>query len=200
MQYLSKELLIEAFEYLGKLLHDNELQCKICLYGGSALLFISDFQKMTKDVDYRIIEVNLKTKESNISNLFTLLTMEVAEKMHFDIDWMNTAVEIFASKNEEYLYNKSFYNNSLTVITPTLECLLAMKCISLREDKDINDITNILKKLNLYSTKQVIDIVKYFYPNRDISFEMIEKINNIFTRGKNGSSSEQIVKRSCSGM
>lgn len=180
MQNIDKKLLRKALEYLGELLDKHGLQCKICLYGGSALIFLTDFREMSNDVDYRIIEINKQNIiDAHTKNIFSLLVFEVAEKMGFDIDWMNRAVEAFVSKNEEYSYSESFANNALTVLIPSLECILAMKCVAMRDYKDVDDIKNIVKKIGLKSVDQIIEIVNMFYPRQQVALDIIIKLEDI---------------------
>ncbi|MBQ7585391.1 MAG: hypothetical protein IJU40_03980 [Desulfovibrionaceae bacterium] len=175
MQKIDKKLLREAFEYLGEMLDQNGMQGKICIYGGSALIFATDLRDSSFDVDYRIIEVNGNhTINSSLKNKFTLLVFDVAEKMGFDLDWMNRSVEIFISQNENYSYSESFANKALTVLTPSLECLLAM-----RDTCDVEDLKNLIKKLGLQTTDQVLEIIRFFYPIRKLKLDAISKIEEI---------------------
>lgn len=180
MQKIDKKLLREAFEYLGEMLDQNGMQSKICIYGGSALIFATDLRDSSFDVDYRIIEVNGNhTINSSLKNKFTLLVFDVAEKMGFDLDWMNRSVEIFISQNENYSYSESFANKALIVLTPSLECLLAMKCMAMRDTCDVEDLKNLIKKLGLQTTDQVLEIICYFYPIRKLKLDAISKIEEI---------------------
>ena len=67
-------------------------------------------------------------------------------------DWMNDAVKGFISENEELVDGKDYEYGELSVSSPSLEYLLAMKCMSMRsiEDsphdrKDIKILLNLLK-------------------------------------------------------
>ncbi len=200
MKQFDKKLLKDAFEYLGELLDKNGMQCKICIYGGSALIFLSDFRKMSYDVDYRIIEINGNSIiDQRTKNVFSNLVFDVADKMGFDIDWMNRAVEIFVSENEDYSYTESFFNNALTLLTPSLECLLAMKCIAMRNSCDVGDIKYLIKKIGLSTPEEIVETVRRFFPMRQISLERLTQIDEICRDIANAVSSQHLSHKSCAG-
>ncbi len=185
---ITKEILSNAFSMLDEMLDKQGIRCHICIYGGSAFLMINEMRKMTGDVDYRILSINSLDgrKEFALQN-FRKAVQTVGSNLDLPENWMNDAVKGFISQNEELIESKDYKCNALSVSSPSLEYLLAMKCMSMRsfEDSphDKNDIKVLLNILKIQSSEQVFDIIEKFYPVQLIQaktlFGVQELIDNI---------------------
>ena len=59
--------------------------------------------------------------------------------------------------------------SNLKVYIPPGEYLLAMKALSARANlRDRGDIKTLIEKLGVKSDEQVIEIVKHYYPNKEV--------------------------------
>ena len=193
MQLLDKDIINKAFSLLGLKLEKNKIIARICVYGGSALLFISTIKRMSADIDYRIIELKSINSEfseySSLINKFRKILLEIKEELNLPEDWMNDGVKGFISTDEILSDEITFGDGSLTVIFPSLEYILAMKCIAMRSvDESVhdkNDIKLLIKELNIKDHNKVFDIVQKFYPEKFILpktslgiLEILQEIEN----------------------
>ena len=103
MQFIDKDMIQQAFITLGEKLEKNGLICRICVYDGSAILFISKIAKMPAQIDYRIIELkSIKTKLNDdfLINKFRNILLDITQELNLEENWMNDGVKCFISDNE----------------------------------------------------------------------------------------------------
>ncbi|MBO4335122.1 MAG: hypothetical protein J5846_04730 [Desulfovibrio sp.] len=184
MSDLDLKTIRNALARLGAVLDEENIQCHICLYGGSAMMFISDLSNLSKDIDYRVVPFDGMATEHlrSLESIVRRAAFAVGESLNLDVDWMNDAVKIFASEYEDYSSEMTFGNGALQVLTPSPKCLLAMKCLCLRDDetlKDANAVKILLKVLNIRDLETVNQIVKQYFPRKDIPLEQMAKIDGI---------------------
>ena len=94
---------------------------------------------------------------------------------------MNDAVQIFASTHEDYFpQEQEFAHGALKVYAPSVECLLAMKCLALRAGaQDAADIKKLLQLANIQTTQDVLAVLAKYYPSRTLSAEKIAALDEI---------------------
>lgn len=122
------------------------------------------------------------------------LAKEISEELRGQIDinpdWLNDAVKGYLSSKkhikDEFSIILDFPN--LKVYSPAPEYILAMKCISFRlteESQDKEDIKFLIKKLNLSISEDVLEIVKEYYPEKQIPVKFQYGIDEIFQELRN---------------
>ena len=89
---------------------------------------------------------------------------------------MNDGVKGFAALHEEYNEGVAFGETaipSLKIMFPTPEYLLAMKCLSMRNESesahDKQDILQLIQTIGIDDPEQVMDVVQKFYPLNQLS-------------------------------
>ncbi len=104
-------------------------------YGGSAIAISYSDRRVTRDVDISI---------SSGTEILRKAASEMAIDLDWPDDWMNDAVKGFVSANPKLnkvgVFKGEDGTNRLTIFTPTIEYLLAMKCMSMRIGVEGNDI------------------------------------------------------------
>ena len=134
---------------------------EICLYGGAVMCLVFKARPATKDVDAIFEPVKFIRNAIN----------KIAERHDLRQDWLNLAVKMFVVEHEKRLL---FNFPNLKVFIPTADYLLAMKILAARADtEDVFDIEFLLKELNLNKITQITEIVRKYYPKKEIKPETI---------------------------
>ena len=169
---LDKIIINKALDLLAEKINENDLTCRICIYDDEAMLHIGGIRNKTNDVDFRVLNIKRLNKEydfeeSEIQTLRRLIN-EVAEELNLNSDWMNDGVKGFISENEDFSEEISYGDGILSVVYPSIEYLLAMKCVSMRNLNDSihdrEDIKNLLNILEINDCNKVYDIIELYYP------------------------------------
>jgi hypothetical protein len=161
----------EIEKYLGELndeLCAADVKGEVCLYGGAVMCLAFKARPATKDVD-AIFEPVREIRRAS---------MKVAEKNGLAIDWLNFAVKMFVVEHQKEIL---FDLPCLKVFIPLSDYLLAMKVLSARADTpDLGDIKFLIDKLGIGSIEEVLDIVKSYYPRKEIKPSAIFALEEIF--------------------
>jgi len=149
----------EIKQYLGEL--NDELRAinvkgEICLYGGAVMCVAFNARPLTKDIDAVFEPVRHIRGAAG----------RIAERHGLRKDWLNHAVKMFlAPHDKRMLYDMSH----LKVFMPPPEYLLAMKVLAARANTmDRNDIEFLIGRLNLKNAEQVLEIVRHYYPHKQV--------------------------------
>jgi len=143
---------------------------EICLYGGAVMCLVFKARPATKDVDAIFEPVKF------IRGAIT----KIAERHNLRQDWLNLAVKMFVVKHEKQIL---FALPNLKVFIPPADYLLAMKILAARADtEDVLDIEFLLKELNLNEIADVTEIVRKYYPKKEIKPETIFLLEEIFEK------------------
>lgn len=180
---IDKYIASEAFYRLNSRFESACIKCDICLYGGSALMFLNDLREVSLDVDYRIVsfEFSGEYNQEDPEFLFRLAAMEVGEELGLGVTWMNDAAKIFASRFEKYGEAMSF-GDALTVFVPLPEYLLAMKCRCVRGESgnhDREDIISLMAVCGITTLEQLEENFRAFYPDQTLSSESLIRLESI---------------------
>ncbi len=141
---------------------------EMCLYGGAVMCLVFDARPMTRDVDAVF----------QPSNSVRLAAMEVAERYHLPLEWLNDAVRGFLSDVGGHKPYKSYSNLTIHYAEP--HYLLAMKAIAARVEEDTKDIVFLIKELGIKTPQEVFDIVGKYYPRRAIEPKTQMLVEEIF--------------------
>jgi hypothetical protein len=151
---LSAKLIKKLFKALDEELRERGVKGEICICGGAAMCLVFNARDATKDVD-GIFEPTSEIREASAV---------VAEKLDVPEDWLNDAAKVcFCGEppKEDVLDLPN-----LRICAPSADYLLAMKCISARYDtQDKDDVVFLVEFLALKSSKQVLEIVRKYYPD-----------------------------------
>jgi hypothetical protein len=157
-------------EELNDELRAMNVKGEVCLYGGAVMCLVFDARPATKDVDAVFEPVRYIRKAAG----------RIAEKHGLRKDWLNYAVKMFLVPHERRVL---FDMSHLKVYVPTPDYLLAMKTLSARANTDdSSDIERLIDKMSLQSAEQVLEIVKYYYPRKQIKPATEILLEEIFER------------------
>ena len=163
----------EIEQYLREI--NNELALKdvkgeICLYGGAVMCLVFKARPSTKDVDAVFEPVKYIRAAIRI----------ITERHNLPFDWLNFAVKMFVVEHEKRIL---FDLPHLKVFVPTADYLLAMKILASRvESFDLEDIKFLLDKLKLQTVEDALQIVKNYYPHKQIKPETRFLLEELFEK------------------
>jgi hypothetical protein len=90
----------------------------------------------------------------------------IAERYDLPKGWLNHAVKMFLVPHEQRIL---FDMSHLKIYVPSGEYILAMKALSARANmQDRKDVEVLIQKLGLSREQQVMDLVKHYYPHKDV--------------------------------
>lgn len=143
---------------------------EVCLYGGAVMCLAYNARPATKDVDAVFEPVRYIRKAAG----------RIAEKYGLRKDWLNYAVKMFLVPHERRIF---FDMSHLKVYIPPPEYLLAMKTLSARANTDDrSDIELLIDELKLKSAGQILEIVKHYYPRKQVKETTAILLEEIFER------------------
>jgi hypothetical protein len=161
----------EIKQYLSELndeLRSMDVKGEVCLYGGAVMALVYDARPNTDDVDAVFKPVRYIRKAAG----------RIAERHGLPKAWLNYAVKMFLVPHEQRIL---FDMSNLKVYVPPAEYLLAMKTLSARAHMaDRNDMKLLIQKLGLKGEKEVLDIVKHYYPKKEVKPATQMLIKEIF--------------------
>ncbi len=168
---LTKELIEQAFNEMGKIAAARGVTIEIAVYGGSCLILASDIRSSSGDVDAVFLSDNAIIRE---------IAGEVAKRLGLPEDWINEGVRRMAppvGNPEPNLLPHGDYpkdGNSivgLRVLLPTPRYLLAMKLLANRalEDTtkiqgDLSDAVALMKVTGISTRDELLALLKECYP------------------------------------
>ncbi len=161
-----RQYLAELNDELGAL----DVKGEICLYGGAVMCLAFKARPATKDVDAVFAPVRVIGQAA----------YRIAERHDLPLDWLNNGVRMFLVEHEKAIL---FDWPNLQVYQPAADYLLAMKVLAARADtSDTDDISFLLNNLQLRCVEQVTEIVRHYYPRKEIKPETIFLLEEIFER------------------
>ena len=163
----------EIKQYLSELndeLSAMNIKGEVCMYGGAVMCLAFNARPATKDIDAVFEPVRYIRKAA----------ARVAEAHALPKDWLNYAVRMFLVPHERRIL---FDMPHLKVYVPATEYMLAMKVLAARANtEDRNDIEFLIERLKLKKAEAVIEIVRQYYPSKEIKPATQFLIEEIFER------------------
>lgn len=145
---------------------------EVCLYGGAVMCLAYNARPSTKDVDAVFEPVRHIRRAA----------ARVAERHGLNKDWLNYAVKMFVVAHERRVL---FDMPNLKVLVPPPDYLLAMKVLAARANtQDAADIELLIRELGLRSAAQVLDIVRDYYPHRQVKPAAELLLDELFATGR----------------
>ena len=157
MPLMNKDEMMTYLEEINKRLEEVHLNGEIIMAGGAVVSLVHGERDATMDFDV------IFTPKEEIRDIIK----DIAKKYDLDDDWMNNSVEPCLTPAMNFSKFLEFSN--LTVYNMDDESMLALKLVSARPmpSHDMNDSIFFMKKLNIRSVEQALDIVeKYTDPIR----------------------------------
>lgn len=153
---MKKEEIERYLIELNDELRAMNIKGEVCLYGGAVMCLAYNARPATRDVDAIFEPVRYIRRAAG----------RVAEKHGLPKDWLNNAVKMFLVAHERQVL---FDLANLKVYIPPPDYLLAMKALAGRVNTmDSQDIEYLIKMLNLSDAEQVLEIVKHYYPHKQV--------------------------------
>jgi len=163
----------EITKYLTELndeLRLVDIKGEISLYGGAVMCLAFKSRPMTKDVDAIFEPVKM----------IRIAARKVGDRHGLEVGWLNLAVKMFVVQHPK---NVLFDFPNLKVFVPEGEYMLAMKVLAARPDSaDIDDIRFLVDHLKLDNVEAVVDIVREYYPKKEVKGETIFLLEGLFGR------------------
>jgi len=172
-QDIDRKALLEAFDRLGAAAAGKGVMIDIMVYGGSALMFASNFRFATGDVD-------IAPLGEAKPDWFDDVVAQIAEDMGFreGENWLNDAVNFHlsrvATKEDDHWEYGTFPRTGelvgLRVFVPTAEYMLALKLKAMRVldplkgSQERNDIQNLLQINDVRDVDSAMDILGKYFP------------------------------------
>ncbi len=139
----------ELDEELGKL----GVRGEVFVVGGAAMALAYDERRATEDVD----AVFAPTQEVRAA------AARVGERFGFEPDWLNDAVKTFVP-GEDPARQTVYDGENLGVAVASPKFLLAMKLLSSRADRDLEDIQTLYRYCGFTTADEGLDLVAETYP------------------------------------
>ena len=173
----------DAFAELGALVRAEGKVIDLAVYGGSALMLVSNFRVATRDVDAVAAEDQ---------GLVERLAGAIAARRNWPADWLNDGVRTYLSPavdgmGQHHALFRAYPSEpkpGLRVFVPSAEYILAMKLMAMRIDPaagtaDFWDILNLLDIVGL-KAEEVVSFAAAFYPEARISARLQLGLRELF--------------------
>jgi hypothetical protein len=168
---LDRDMVLDAFDRIGRAAVAAGTKLQIAVYGGSALMLASNFRFATEDVDVSELERPLPVWLARVVH-------EIAEKNHWPDDWFNDGVAFhlspLADRAADHLEFGTFPRDGtppgLVVSVPSAEYLLALKLKAirvadpLRGETERLDILNLMQVVGISTAEDAIALLGRYFP------------------------------------
>jgi hypothetical protein len=168
---LGREALLDAFDKIGRAAARAGTKLQIAVYGGSALMLVSNFRFATEDVD--VSELPRPLPEWLAATI-----REIAEENRWQEDWFNDGVAFhlspLADRADDHLEFGTFPRDGtppgLAVLVPSAEYLLALKLKAsrladpIRGETERLDILNLMRVVGISTVEDAIALLGRYFP------------------------------------
>ncbi len=173
----------DALSELGQMLYDNGQTVDLAVYGGSCLMLASNFRQSSGDVD----AVPFREDWSVIKGPAEV----IADRRKWPRDWINNNVQNFLGNKPldpvHHVLEGSYPDPArpgLRVFVPTATYALAMKLramrIDLDNDKDLDDIVNLMIAAQVKDKDELVQIARTFYPEKEFGGKLYAALNDLW--------------------
>jgi hypothetical protein len=174
-----------AFRDLGALARDEGLMIDVALYGGSALMLVTNFRAATYDVD-------AVANDDNQRHLERLADL-VGHRRGWPRDWLNDQVFPFlsdkidgvATDHELFRSYPDAKRPGMRVFVPTAEYMCALKLIALRIDpstgaKDLDDLRHLIEIIGLTTPDEALALVRQFFDGGTVTARVENGVRRLY--------------------
>lgn len=173
-----RDALLDAFDRIGRAAAAIGTKLQIAVYGGSALMLMSNFRFATEDVD-------VSELPRPIPEWLTAIVREIARENRWQDDWFNDGVAFhlspLADRAADHLEFGTFPRDGsspgLVVSVPSAEYLLALKLKAfrimdpLRGETERLDILNLMQVVGVATVDDAIALLGRYFPKSAASSE-----------------------------
>ena len=181
---LNIDTLQDVLTELATLARDEGRVIDVAIYGGAALMLVSNFRISTRDVD--------AVADDDGQRVIERLAAVIAARRAWPTDWLNDDVfphlsdKIEGTAEHHHLF-RSYpceQEPGLRVFVPSVEYILAMKLMAMRIDKgqgkDRDDIVNFMSIAGLTTPQEALALVTGFYPEAKVTQKVLMGIGDLF--------------------
>ena len=169
---MEKEQIHQAFMRLGEILRDRRVTGEVDVFGGAAIVLGFDFRRATQDVDSLVASGHGQVMRA---------AHEVGKELHLPPNWLNEQATL--SKHRDFSLFRMYPSEGqfgLRVLLAKPEYVLAMKLLAFRlYAADVDDIKNLALHLNRTSAEDLLSLLKYYYPNEQITPERVLQVTEL---------------------
>jgi hypothetical protein len=180
----SRETIEAAFQALGTYACADGCVIDIAVYGGSALMLVTNFRASTFDVDAIADDANQAQLERYAA--------KVAADQNLPVGWLNDQVfpylsdkvDGFATEHDLFRSYPMGSEPGLRVYVPSPEYMCALKLIALRiegaDAKDYEDLAHLTAYLRLKTPADALALVSRFYSRGEVSGRVENGIKRLY--------------------
>lgn len=164
---LDRPTIERAFTIMGRELLDRKRFAEICIYGGSALIFLFDWRKVSRDVD-----VVIRSGEHHQAILDA--SERAAHELGLPRSWLNEDVTQYVARQglehfDEVGIYPSYERPALRVVGAKPGYILALKVMAMGErttvdDRDFIDAAGVAAELGLSTPEEIREKVALYFP------------------------------------
>jgi hypothetical protein len=161
---VEKEQIHKAFMRLGEILRDRRVTGEIDVFGGAAMVLGFDFRRATQDLDSLVTSGRGQVMQA---------AEEVGKELHLPPSWLNEQATIYLSKHKEFSFFKTYPSEAqfgLRVLLARPEYVYAAA---------VDDIKHLALHLNRTSAEDLLSLLKYYYPNEQITPERVLQVTEL---------------------
>lgn len=171
---LDRNTILDALEALSERMRKKHLRAHIFIVGGAAMSLTYRRSGTTFDVDALIVDETGSVVEA---------AREVAAERGLPRDWLNDNVRhLSVTRPEPDLCARTIFDSPHLVVTgASARHLLAMKVHAAR-DKDLEDITTLVRELGIATMAEVREIHKALFPQADLPLRSDQRVAELLTK------------------
>lgn len=182
---LTPRLIEDAFAGLGQRARTDGRVIDIAVYGGSALMLVSNFRASTADVDAVASDENQAYLEACADELGRTLGLPTGWLNDQVFPYLSDQVDGFACEHSHFRSYPNEAEPGLRVYVPTPEYMCALKLIALRIEpgtaaKDFEDLQHLTALLRLDTPQKALALVSQFYAKGEVAGRVENGIRRLY--------------------
>lgn len=168
---LDRNAILDALEALSERMRKKRLRAHIYIVGGAAMSLTHRRSRVTFDVDALIVDETGSVVEA---------AREIAVERGLPRDWLNDDVRQLSvmPPAPDRCARTIFDSPHLVVTGASARHMLAMKVHAAR-DKDLEDITTLVRELGVTTMAQVQEIHRAVFPHADLPERSAQRVSKL---------------------
>jgi len=173
---MKRDAILAALRLLGQYAKEEGIKLEVSIYGGTAFMLAYNTREATRDEDAILIP-----KEEG-----ERFVLKVAKEMDLEPDWLNSNVRQFVSPKVEAKRRLAEIEDQtgLIIQVPTARYLLAMKALACRKSigtypGDMEDLSYLIKKMEIRSVEEIQEAIDVFYPDDVIRSQDAKRLKGL---------------------